>query len=328
MPGTALKVMLMSLSLASGSASGGPVAIAVHGGAGTIDRSELSPDREAEFRARLEEAARAGHAVLSGGGGSLDAVQAAVRLLEDSPLFNAGRGAVFNADGAVELDASVMNGATRAAGAVAAVRGIRNPIDLALKVMESSGHVMLIGAGAEQFAAEQGIEQVDAEYFYTDFRWQQLQKARGREGAGATPPAERFFSTVGAVALDAAGNLAAGTSTGGMTNKRFGRVGDSPIIGAGTFADNASCAVSGTGHGEYFIRWVVAYDICARVRAGAPLAQAADAVINDVLVEAGGEGGVIALDAQGNIAMPFNTSGMYRAAIGVDGELFVGIYGE
>ncbi len=308
-------------------AADGPVAIAIHGGAGTILREDMTPEREAAFRAALENAVRAGHARLEAGEPALSAVRAAINLLEDSPLFNAGKGAVFNADGVNELDASVMTGHDRNAGAVSSVRRVRNPIDLAIAVMQRSPHVMLSGAGAETFAEEQGLVLVDPSYFHTDFRWQQLEEIRAGESAGLAP-AQSFWSTVGAVALDHEGNLAAGTSTGGMTNKRFGRVGDSPIIGAGTFADNASCAVSATGHGEYFIRWVVAYDICARVAGGSPLAEAADTVINDVLVKAGGSGGVISLDRQGHIAMPFNTAGMYRASIDVDGTLTVAIYGD
>jgi len=304
-----------------------PVAIAIHGGAGTIRREDLTPEREAAFREALAAAVTAGHERLLAGDSSLEAVRTAIRLLEDSPLFNAGRGAVFNADGINELDASVMTGRDRNAGAVSSVHRVRHPIDLAIAVMTASPHVMLSGEGAEQFAQEQGLEFVSPDWFHTDFRWRQLEEARGEESAGAGAAAD-FFSTVGAVALDRNGDLAAGTSTGGMTNKRYGRVGDSPIIGAGTFADNASCAVSATGHGEYFIRWVVAYDICARVAGGAPLAKAADTVVNDVLVEAGGSGGVISMDAEGNIAMPFNTAGMYRAAIDRDGALSVAIYGE
>lgn len=303
------------------------VAIAIHGGAGTIRREDMTPEREAEFREALEAAVLAGHAKLVAGESSLVAVKTAINLLEDSPLFNAGKGAVFNADGVNELDASVMTGHDRNAGAVSSVRRVRNPIDLAIAVMQHSPHVMLSGDGAETFAEEQGIEFVEPSWFHTEFRWQQLEEARARETAGVAETRD-FFSTVGAVALDQAGNLAAGTSTGGMTNKRFGRVGDSPIIGAGTFADNASCAVSATGHGEYFIRWVVAYDICARVAAGTPLAKAADTVVNGVLVEAGGSGGIISLDAKGNIAMPFNTAGMYRASVDGDGAVFVGIYGD
>ncbi len=278
----------------------------------------------------LQQAAEAGYGVLTAGGSSLDAVTAAITLLEDSPHFNAGKGAVFNAQGKHELDAAIMDGSNLQAGAVAAVHNIRNPILLARKVMTDSVHVMLIGEGAEAFAREQGIAFEDDEYFYTEYRWQQLQAAR----ASANPEAhrvsespDRWLSTVGAVALDAAGNLAAGTSTGGTTNKRWGRVGDSPIIGAGTYADNRSCAVSATGHGEYFIRATVARDICARVQyLGISLQQAAAEIIKGQLVEMGAEGGVIALDPHGNIALTFNTPGMYRASIGIDGKVFVGIY--
>ena len=322
-----LSLPVLLILAATASANDSDIAIAIHGGAGTIDRAEMSEEREAAFRAALEEAVRGGYKVLEAGGTSLEAVRTAINRLEDDPLFNAGKGAVFNADGKNELDASVMTGHDRNAGAVSSVSRVRNPIDLAIAVMEHSPHVMLSGSGAEIFAAEQGLVFVDPDYFHTNFRWQQLEKARARETAGTSEPQD-FFSTVGAVALDRQGNLAAGTSTGGMTNKRFGRVGDSPIIGAGTFADNASCAVSATGHGEYFIRWVVAYDICARVAHGATMAAAAKKVVNDILVEAGGTGGVVSMDSQGNIAMPFNTSGMYRASVNTDGEVFVGIYGE
>lgn len=321
---TAVLVFCGNTSFASGTA---PVAIVIHGGAGTISRENLTPEREQAFRTELEAAVRAGHRVLTGGGTSLEAVTTAIKLMEDSPLFNAGKGAVFNAAGQNELDASIMDGATLNAGAVAAVHRIRNPIDLALKVMTDSNHVLMIGDGAEKFATEQGFELVDPEYFRTDWRLQQLQEAQARESAGIVDPAG-FFSTVGTLALDHHGNLAAGTSTGGMTNKRFGRVGDSPIIGAGTYADNNSCAVSATGHGEYFIRWVAAYNICARVAGGASIGEAADTVINGVLKDAGGDGGVIAMDSKGTIAMPHNTSGMYRASIDVDGNVYVAIYGD
>lgn len=315
----------MVMSMLSNTATAGPVAIAIHGGAGTITRADLDPAKEAEFRRELEAALRTGHAVLLAGGSSIEAVKAAIRPLENSPLFNAGKGAVFNADGVNELDASIMDGRDRNAGAVAGVRRVQNPIDLAARVMTDSVHVMLTGDGAEAFAEAQGMPLVDPSYFHTDFRWKALQEAQARETAGDPTPVD-VWSTVGAVALDRNGNLAAGTSTGGMTNKRYGRVGDSPIIGAGTFADNASCAVSATGHGEYFIRWVVAYDVCARVTAGASLGDAAHAVINEVLVDAGGEGGIIAIDPVGNIAMPFNSEGMYRASIDASGNLYVGIY--
>jgi beta-aspartyl-peptidase (threonine type) len=311
----------------AGAAEASPVAIAIHGGAGTISRSEMTAGREQAYREKLEQAVRAGHAVLEQGGSSVSAVRAAINLLEDSPLFNAGKGAVFNAAGQNELDASIMDGSNLQAGAVAAVHHIRNPIDLAIEVMKNSRHVMMIGDGAEEFARERGFEFVDPSYFRTEFRWQQLQEARAREAA-STVIAQDFFSTVGAVALDRQGNLAAGTSTGGMTNKRFGRVGDSPIIGAGTYASNNGCAVSATGHGEYFIRYVVAYDICNRVAHGDSVADAGDRVINDILVKAGADGGVIIMGPDGSIAMPHNTSGMYRASIDTAGEVFVGIYGD
>ncbi|WP_223642494.1 isoaspartyl peptidase/L-asparaginase family protein [Corallococcus sp. EGB] len=319
--------------------------LVIHGGAGVISRENLSPEREAAMRAALTEALQAGHAVLAKGGRSLDAVTAAIRVMEDSPYFNAGKGAVFNHDGVNELDAAVMDGKTRMAGAVAGVHHIQNPIDLARLVMEKSPHVMMVGDGAEAFARSQGMPLVDAKYFYTEERWQGLQRALEQERAKEAPPAQpqpqpgssltpgvdpitgdHKFGTVGAVALDQEGNLAAGTSTGGMTNKRFGRVGDSPIIGAGTYADER-CAVSATGHGEFFIRYTVARDICARVEyQDLPLPEAANSVVNDVLVKAGGEGGVIAMDRQGHVAMPFNSSGMYRGYIGEDGTPTVAIF--
>jgi len=309
-----------------------PIAFALHAGAGTIERDSLDPETDREIRSLLEQAVQAGHRVLSSGGTSLDAVTTAVTMLEDSPRFNAGRGAVFNAEGKHELDASIMDGSNLQAGAVAAVHNVRNPILLARKVMTDSVHVMLIGEGAESFAREQGIDFEDDDYFDTDERWQQLLKARAAENPQAHSVSEspdRWLSTVGAVALDAAGNLAAATATGGTTNKRWGRVGDSPIIGAGTYADNRSCAISATGHGEYFIRATVARDICARVQfSGVSVAQAADTVVKGQLVEMGGEGGVIALDRQGNIAMVFNTPGMYRASIDAGGRMFVGIYDD
>ncbi|MDC0713550.1 isoaspartyl peptidase/L-asparaginase [Stigmatella sp. ncwal1] len=311
--------------------------IVIHGGAGVMSRENLSAEQEARIRASLTEALQAGHAVLAQGGTSLDAVEAAVRILEDSPLFNAGKGAVFTHDGRNELDASIMDGRTLAAGAVAGLRHVKNPLALARRVMERSPHVMMVGEGAEVFAREQGLELVPPEYFRTEERWEQLQRALEKEKASqGSPPATRVsprpedgkFGTVGAVALDQAGNLAAGTSTGGMTNKRYGRVGDSPIIGAGTYA-NAHCAVSGTGHGEFFIRYTVARDICSRVEyLKSPLREAAATVVMDVLVKAGGEGGVIALDARGEVAMPFNSPGMYRGYMGEDGQPFVAIFRE
>jgi beta-aspartyl-peptidase (threonine type) len=308
-----------------------PVAIAIHAGAGTIERQDLSAEKEAEIRNKLEEAVRAGHQILQEGGSSLDAVTRAVTLLEDAPFFNAGRGAVFNADGKNELDASIMDGNTLNAGAVAGVHNVRNPVLLARKVMTDSVHVMLIGEGAEAFAREQGIAFEDDAWFYTDYRWEQLQKARARaqESASADATPDTWLSTVGAVALDKNGDLAAATSTGGMTNKRWGRVGDVPVIGAGTYADNDSCAVSATGHGEYFIRATVARDICARVQyTGATLQEAADQVVMQKLVDMGGSGGIISLDPQGNVSLTFNTPGMYRASVDRDGQVFVGIYND
>ncbi len=321
-------IMIQAQALAD--ESGAPVAIAIHAGAGTISKSDFSADKEREIREILEKAVQAGHAVLSSGGSSLDAVTGAITILEDSPHFNAARGAVFNAEGKNELDASIMDGSDLNAGAVAAVHNVRNPILLARKVMTDSAHVMLMGAGAEQFGRDHNISFEDDEYFFTEYRWQQLQKAKANDSSETTFLSEtpdRWFSTVGAVARDSQGNLAAGTSTGGMTNKRWGRVGDSPIIGAGTYADNRSCAVSATGHGEYFIRATVTRDICARVQyTGVSLAEAADQVVNKELVEMGGSGGIIALDPQGNIALTFNTPGMYRASVDTAGKVYVAIY--
>lgn len=300
-------------------------AIAIHGGAGTLPRAEMTPDQEAAYRAGLAAALDAGYAVLEDGGTSLDAVTVAVRILEDDPLFNAGRGAVLTHEGTVELDASIMDGRTLAAGAIAGVAHIRNPVELARAVMEHSPHVMLIGAGAEEFAHTRNIAFVANDYFKTETRKAQLRRVL----VGDTRPANELsaLGTVGAVARDPAGNLAAATSTGGMTGKRYGRVGDSPIIGAGTYADNGSCAVSATGHGEYFIRTAVAHDICARVAyGGATLQQAADAVVMDRLARMGGEGGIIAVDASGRVVMSFNSEGMFRGARSSEGMREVAIY--
>lgn len=309
-----------------------PVAIVIHGGAGTISRAGMTDEKEASIRATLKASVQAGYQALLDGAAGTEAVTRAINVMENSPLFNAGLGAVFNAAGKNEMDASIMEGAGLNAGAVASVSHIKNPINLALKVMTDSEHVMLMGEGAEEFARQQGFEMMDPAYFHTDFRWQQLQRIKAKETARQklTPEdqQDQWFSTVGAVVLDQQGNLAAGTSTGGTSNKRWGRVGDSPIIGAGTYANNESCAVSATGHGEFFIRYVVAYNICNRVELGVPLAEAADYVVNDVLVKAGGEGGVIAMDRDGNIATPFNVEGMYRASIDVDGEIEILIYRE
>jgi beta-aspartyl-peptidase (threonine type) len=281
------------------------------------------------MREAMTTALSAGHAVLARGGSSLDAVEAAIVILEDSPHFNAGKGAVFTHSGTNELDSSIMDGRTRQAGAVAGLKHVRNPVRLARLVMEKSPHVMMVGEGAEAFAREQdGIEIVDEKYFHTERAWNLLQRALEQEKTGpqsaVTPAAWQkpdYFGTVGAVALDQQGNLAAATSTGGMTNKRYGRVGDSPIIGAGTYASNASCAISATGHGEYFIRYTVAHDICARVEyQGMAVQAAADAVVRDVLRTAGGEGGVIGLDREGNVAVSLNVTGMGRGYMGADGR--------
>ncbi len=279
------------------------IGIVIHGGAGTIERARMTPETEREYRAALTAALDAGFSTLERGGSAVDAVVAAVVIMEDSPLFNAGKGAVFTHDGRNELDASIMDGRTVNSGAVAAVTRIRNPIRLARLVMEKSEHVMFTGIGAELFAQEQGMALVDPSYFYTERRWRALQEVLNADKHG----------TVGAVAVDGAGNLAAATSTGGMTNKREGRVGDSPIIGAGTYASNASCAVSGTGHGEYFIRLTIARDICALVEyRGLSVAEAARIVIHEKLAGLGGTGGVIVIDRNANVAMDFNTPGMYR----------------
>jgi beta-aspartyl-peptidase (threonine type) len=303
------------------------ISIAVHGGAGVLNRASMTPENERAYRAGLEQALDAGYAVLADGGSSLDAVVAAVRILEDSPLFNAGRGAVFSHAGVNELDAAIMDGRSLRAGAVAGVRHVRNPVELARRVMEQSPHVLLTAAGAEEFALEQGIELVPGTYFYTERRWRQLEQAQAGERTAAADIDIGYFGTVGAVARDQDGNLAAATSTGGMTNKRWGRVGDSPIIGAGTYADNASCAVSATGSGEYFIRAVVAHEICARVRlTGATAAEAAHAVIHGTLRELGGDGGVIVVDRDGGLTLTFNTEGMFRGARDSSGRREIAIY--
>lgn len=306
----------------------GRTALVIHGGAGVIERGSLEPETEKGIRAALQQALDAGGSVLDGGGSALDAVEAAVLVLEESPHFNAGRGAVFNAAGGHELDASIMEGHTRRAGAVAGVATVRNPIRLARAVMEHSPHVMLAGQGAEAFAdTRPELERVANDWFDTEPRRRQLERAQRQAATGSVEPAT-YFGTVGAVALDAEGHIAAATSTGGMTNKRWGRVGDSPLIGAGTWA-GTGCGVSATGWGEFFIRNAVAHDICARVAyRGDSLADASGTVIHQVVPKAGGDGGVIALDAQGNIAMPFNTSGMYRGWINADGSRGVAIYAD
>jgi beta-aspartyl-peptidase (threonine type) len=304
-------------------------AIAAHGGAGTISPADMTPEREHAYRVALEQSVNAGHAVLARGGSSLDAVTAAVLVLEDSPLFNAGKGAVFNAEGEHELDAAIMDGASRKAGAVAGLQRARNPILVARAVMEKTSHVMLSGAGAEAFAESQGLEIVSPDYFYTEGRWNALKKMQERlrqGGAGAVSDEDKH-GTVGAVALDQAGNVAAATSTGGHTHKMVGRVGDSPVIGAGTYADNATCAISCTGDGEFFIRLCLSHEIASRMRyRGESLQQAAEHVVMKELTAMGGTGGLLAIDARGNISMPFNTAGMYRAAKDAQGRVLVAIH--
>lgn len=304
------------------------IALAIHGGAGTIKRENMTAEEETAYRASLQEALDAGFAVLEAGKPAVEAVIEAVKILEDSPLFNAGKGSVFTHDGKIEMDAAIMEGSTKNAGAVAGITKVKNPITAAYAVMAHSPHVFMIGEGAEQFAKEQKLELVDPSYFRVEKRYEQLLKIIDAEkqqldhSSSLGPILEdhlfkdRKFGTVGAVALDAEGNLASATSTGGMTNKRYGRVGDVPIIGAGTYADNETCAVSATGHGEFFIRAVVGHEISAQMKyGGKSLSAAAESVVMDQLVKMKGNGGVIAIDKNGNITMPFNTEGMYRGYI-------------
>lgn len=310
-------------------AAGQPVAIALHGGAGTIERDRMSAEVEAEYRSFLDKAISDGYQQLQAGEEGLDVVVAIIQRMEDSPLFNAGKGAVYTWEGQHELDASIMHGALMDAGAVAGVTTVQSPIALARAVMEQSPHVMLASRGAEQFAAELGIPEVSADYFSTERRKRALESYKARKQAGVEPEVDYKFGTVGVVVLDSKGNLAAGTSTGGMTGKRWGRIGDAPVIGAGTYADNRSCAVSATGHGEYFIRHTVARDICARMQfAGQSLQDAAESVIMYELMAAGGDGGIVAVDADGHVSMVFNTPGMYRASVSGSGEKRIGIFGD
>ena len=321
--------VLLATSFAVNAAETKPVLV-IHGGAGVV-RSEMTAKTEADVRAALLKAVTKGYAELKSGKPALDAVTAAITVLEDDPNFNAGKGAVFTHDGHNELDSSIMDGSTLKAGAIAGVRTVRNPILLARSVMEKSEHVMMAGRGAEDFAKSIGTTLVDPSYFRTEKRWQQLQKALAEEKKGVAytdMETAKHFGTVGAIALDKSGHLAAGTSTGGMTNKRFGRIGDSPVIGAGTYAD-ANCAVSGTGWGEFYLRTVAAHSICMRVGLlKQPLAEAAEQVINKDIPKLGGDGGAIALSAEGSMAMPFNTDGMFRAWIGADGVAHVAIYSD
>ncbi len=313
--------------------------IVIHGGAGTILKENMSDSLEAAYTAKLEEAIQTGHKILANGGTSMEAVTATINIMEDSPLFNAGKGAVFTHDGTNELDASVMDGKTLNAGAISGVTTVKNPINLAVAVMDKSEHVMLSAKGAEQFAQEQGLEMVDPKYFYTERRYQSLQKIIEKEETELDHDGDKKisfvdpfikdskFGTVGCAALDKYGNLAAGTSTGGMTNKRYSRIGDAPIIGSGTYANNATCAVSSTGWGEFFIRAQVAHDISAMMEyKKVSLQEAASEVIQKKVPALGGDGGIIAIDKDGNVAMEFNTAGMYRAHMNAKGELTVGIY--
>ena len=288
------------------------IRLAIHGGAGTILRSSMTAELQQQYEQGLQDALQAGYSVLQGGGSAVDAVQAAVVSLEDFPLFNAGRGSVFNNAGGHEMDASIMDGSNLDAGAVSGIRNVKNPVLLARTIMDKSEHVLLCGQGAEQFAKQQGLQFEDDAYFYVQHRYEQWQQAV-KEDSISLDHNDKKFGTVGAVALDANGNLAAATSTGGMTNKKFGRMGDSPIIGAGTYANNNTCAISCTGHGELFIRAVVAYDIsCLMEYKGLSLREACDVVVHNKLVKIQGEGGLVALDKHGNIELPFNSEGMYR----------------
>ena len=315
--------------------------IVIHGGAGTILKENMTDSLEKAYKDKLEEAIRVGHEILANGGTATEAVQRTINIMEDSPLFNAGKGAVFTNAETNELDASIMDGKTLNAGAVAGVTTVKNQINLAWEVMENSEHVMMAGKGAELFAEERGVEIVDPEYFYTENRFQSLKRLKNSESeeteldhdqsAAFVDPfiKDSKYGTVGCVALDKDGNLAAGTSTGGMTNKKWGRIGDAPIIGAGTYANNKTCAVSATGWGEFFIRGVVAHDISALMEyKRLSLKDAAQEVIQNKNPDLGGNGGIIAIDFQGNIAMEFNTAGMYRAHMNKDGDLKIGIYAE
>ena len=300
--------------------------IAIHGGAGTILRSSMTEELQQQYEQGLDTAITTGYSILQKGGNSIDAVEAAVAALEDFPMFNAGKGAVFNNAGKHEMDASIMCGKSLDAGAVSAVSNVKNPVRLSKAIMQHSEHVMLFGAGAEVFAQQHNLDFETDEYFYNDFRYRQWQEAL-KEDRVQMDHSDKKFGTVGAVALDKDGNLAAATSTGGMTNKRFGRVGDSPIIGAGTYANNNTCAISCTGHGELFIRSVVAYDIsCLIEYKGVSLKEACDIVVHDKLIKIGGEGGLVAVDKAGNIEMPFNSEGMYRACIDTKGNKTIKIY--
>ncbi len=328
-------ILLFFFSYSVAQESAGNFTMVLHGGAGTIKKENMTPEKEKAYREKLTEALNKGYAVLERGGTSIEAVVATIMIMENSPLFNAGKGAVFTNEGKNEMDASIMDGKTHQAGAVASITVVKNPITAAHAVMIKSPHVLMAGKGAEKFAEVSGLEIVDPAYFFTERRFIHLEKIKGKEkieldhdeDKGSIKNNDNKFGTVGVAALDKFGNLAAGTSTGGMTNKRYGRIGDSPVIGAGTYADNMTCAVSATGHGEFFIRNVVAYDIAALMKyKNMTLKEAADEVVMKKLAAIGGDGGIIALDRQGNIAMPFNTAGMYRGYIKEKGKAVVLIY--
>ncbi|HXL56123.1 MAG TPA: isoaspartyl peptidase/L-asparaginase [Chitinophagaceae bacterium] len=339
-----LYIIIFLLSINSCFSQSKKFVLVIHGGAGTILKSQMTPEKEKAYQQGLNDALQTGYNILSKGGTALDAVESCVKVLEDNPLFNAGKGAVFTNEGKNELDASIMDGKTLKAGAVAGVTTIKNPVTAARAVMDKSEHVMMTGKGAEKFAAQQGCTIVDPSYFFTEDRWKALQKAKADDSVKAIHGTDSTkqkallkqqtnrdykYGTVGCVALDIYGNLAAATSTGGMTNKKFGRIGDSPIIGAGTYANNATCAISCTGYGEYFIRLVMAKSVSDRMElAHQNLTDAANEMIMHKLGESGGDGGLIAVDKDGNIAMPFNTSGMYRGYMTSDGKKEIKIYKE
>ena len=305
------------------------LALALHGGAGTLVQGKMTPDLEARYKKSLEDALHAGYSRLEQGGSAIDAVVTATKSLEDSNLFNAGKGSVFTAEGKHEMDAAIMDGESLEAGAVSLVSGIKNPIELARVVMTQSEHVLLAGRGAMEFARLHKLQTADDDYFYDEYRFKQWQRIKGSDSfqLDHTPDKDNKFGTVGAVACDSKGNLAAATSTGGMTNKKYGRIGDSPVIGAGTYANNSTCAVSCTGSGEYFLRAVTAYDLSSLIEhCGMGIREAADEVVHKRLMALNGDGGLIAIDRFGNTAMPFNTKGMYRASLNSDGDSIVAIY--
>jgi beta-aspartyl-peptidase (threonine type) len=308
------------------------IGLVVHGGAGTMERGKMTPEHERQYRAGIENALRTGWEILQHGGSSLDATEAAVRILEDDPMFNAGKGSVFTAAGTNEMDAAIMDGKTLRAGAVACIQHVKNPISLARLVMEKSPHVLMSGAGAEDFAKQHGVELVDAKYFFTQDRWDALEKAKAAEKAGGNGDKKFFLSdqdlhgTVGAVALDRNGNLAAATSTGGKTGKLPGRIGDTPVVGGGTYANNATCAVSGTGDGEFFIMATATHDVSALIEYRRKTLEEASVAVIDKIGKLGGTGGMIAIDKSGKIALPFNTSGMYRGYVDPNGKFVTEIY--